>query len=227
MISSAFCFQSSSSSTRGREALPARLGCEAAAHAPWQGSTSPDARLLEGGQHRGHRACQQTETLGTRSYQATNEGLSTCCSRSGESQWEPERSEGRKAWPSHAQHNGWEEGAAPANYRATAAFPGNEEAAELLRGIQVDSDHNQKLPLPFAYANRAAQLQSSRALYSCQVGAVNAAETRVGQPAWQEHLIRGKNGTAASLPADRAPPGVCQAPGLAGGILKSSRQKKS
>lgn len=103
---------------------------------------------------------------------------------------------------------------------------GTRKPQNLLWGIQVDSDHNQKLPLPFAYANRAAQLQSSRALYSCQVGAVNAAETRVGQPAWQKHLVQGKNITAASLPAGTAPSGVCQAPGLAGWHPKISKGKK-
>lgn len=46
------------------------------------------------------------------------------------------------------QQQGWKEGAAPASYKAIAAFPANKEATELLWGIQVDSEHNQKLPLP-------------------------------------------------------------------------------
>lgn len=121
-----------------------------------------------------------------------------------------------------AEKKGW---LLPATKRSLLS-QGTRKPQNLLWGIQVDSDHNQKLPLPFAYANRAAQLQSSRALYCCQVGAINAAETRAGQPAWQKHLVQGKNSTAASLPADTAPSGVCQPPGLARWHPKISKGKK-
>ena len=93
----------------------------------------------------------------------------------------------------------WEEGVAPANYKAIAAFPGNEKATELLWGIQVDSDHNQKLPLPLCICKPSSPAAITKALYSCQVTTANTAETWAGLPAGQERRTQGENGAAGSL----------------------------
>lgn len=128
--------------------------------------------------------------------------------------------------PITCNSSSWEEGVAPANYKAIAAFPGNEEATELLWGIQVDSDHNQKLPLPLCICKPSSPAAITKALYSCQVSTANVAETSAGPPAGQEHRTQGENGAAASrccrhnlhqVPA-RLQDRPC-------GVLKSSRQK--
>lgn len=105
--------------------------------------------------------------------------------------------------PVMCSSSGWEEGVAPANYKAIAAFPGNKEAAELLWGIQVDSDHNQKLPLPLCLCKPSSPAAITKALYSCQVSTANTAETWAGPPARQQHCTQGENGAAGHSAAGR------------------------
>lgn len=102
--------------------------------------------------------------------------------------------------PITCSSSGWEEGVAPANYKAIAAFPRERGSHRITLGIQVDSAHNQKLPLPLCICKLSSPAATTKALYSCQVSTVTTTETWVvAWPAGQGGHIQEENGVAVSL----------------------------